>query len=275
MEKSGYLEKSKKYKGFHYSVLDDESIKYLHSRTLEMFKQVRRIFDENKIRYIVCGGTLLGAFGGGSRIGKFIPWDDDLDICIFEEDYKRAAECLNDRLKDGAMVQWITTDPNYYLGWMKVRDQHSHVYPDAPRFQENGVWIDIYKLVKTKEKKVSYLSIKETFDYLKRRMEAGGMTREEYENRIREERLEEKLTYAKQEERKSSNNKEVYIIWSASKIVVEEEWIEPLSTVCFEGLEVTTFRKPEEYLIRHYGETYNELPSDEMRRIGINKIIVR
>lgn len=64
MSRSDYLQKSKKYKGYHYSVLDPECLDYLHKRTFEMFKQVKAIFDENSIKYMICGGTLLGAIGG-------------------------------------------------------------------------------------------------------------------------------------------------------------------------------------------------------------------
>ena len=64
----------------------------------------------------------------------------------------------------------------------------------------------------------------------------------------------------------------MYVIWSASKVVLDEEWVEPLRTVTFEGLEVTTFGKAEEYLQQHYGEDYKVLPPDEMRRVGLNHI---
>ena len=70
----------------------------------------------------------------------------------------------------------------------------------------------------------------------------------------------------------STDESEVYIIWSASKILVESEWCLPLSKCTFEGIPVTTFCRPEAYLVRHYGETYKVLPPDEMRRVGINNI---
>lgn len=161
---------------------------------------------------------------------------------------------------------------------MKVRDQRSHTYPDAPRFKENGVWIDVYKLVKAKAADVPVLAAAEAVGYLDRRLAAGGLTQEEYNQRVRDGRLAEKLEEAKRqrtEEGSGQNSRagrDVYIIWSASKVVLEEEWVEPLKTVTFEGLEVTTFGKAEEYLKQHYGENYMEFPPDEMRRVGLTRI---
>lgn len=41
----GYLEKSRVYKNFHYSVLTQNQVSYLHKRTLEMFKETVKLFD--------------------------------------------------------------------------------------------------------------------------------------------------------------------------------------------------------------------------------------
>lgn len=214
--------------------------------------------------------------GGGT--GHFIPWDDDFDVCIFEEDYEKAVKCLTDKntgLSDGAVLQCVKTDPNYYLGWMKVRDQRSHTYPDAPRFKENGVWIDLYKMVRAKAADVPVMIAQEAITYLDRRLAAGGLTQGEYESRICDGQLREKLDEAKEKRvlaNGENDERSIYIIWSASKVVLEEEWIEPLKTVTFEGLDVTTFGKAEEYLKQHYGDRYMELPPDEMRRVGLTKI---
>ena len=64
MAQRNYLQDSKAYKGYHYSVLEPDAFEYLHRRTLEMFRQVKDIFDRNGIKYMICGGTLLGAVGG-------------------------------------------------------------------------------------------------------------------------------------------------------------------------------------------------------------------
>lgn len=265
---SDYLTKSKQYKGFHYSVLPPNKINYLHSKTLEIFKIVKSILEENNIRYMICGGTLLGAV----TTGKFIPWDDDVDMCVIEDDYEKMKSLLLHNLPSWIEVQCNETEPHYYHGWIKIRDKGSIVEPNEPMYKENGVWIDIYKLTKSKRREVNYLILKEHVDYLNRRCLLGCISEQERDKRIKERDLENKITEAKQEASISSDDSDVYIIWSASKILVEPEWCFPLSTCTFEELQVYTFNTPNAYLVRHYGNEFVKLPPEEMRRVGINNI---
>lgn len=48
----------------------------------KILKIINNVLEENKIDYMMCGGTLLGAI----RHKNIIPWDDDADINIFDKD---------------------------------------------------------------------------------------------------------------------------------------------------------------------------------------------
>lgn len=57
---------------------------------LDLLVIIDRVCRKNNIDYWIDGGTLLGA----ARSGKFIPWDDDLDVCLLPDDHKRLIEAL-------------------------------------------------------------------------------------------------------------------------------------------------------------------------------------
>ena len=61
----------------------------------ELLRIVCEILTKNNIQYWLGYGTLLGAV----RHKGFIPWDDDLDICMTRDNYNKAWEVLPEELK--------------------------------------------------------------------------------------------------------------------------------------------------------------------------------
>ena len=63
----------------------DYDIRPLQLRILKILLAVDKVCKEHGLRYYIMAGTMLGAV----RHKGFIPWDDDLDICMIREDYER------------------------------------------------------------------------------------------------------------------------------------------------------------------------------------------
>lgn len=110
---------------------------------LEIAKEVKRVCDENGIRYFLYRGTFLGAV----RHKGFIPWDDDMDIGMLRSDYEKFCRIAPQKLDKAYCFQNWHTDQNYALPFGKVRKRNTvFVEAKCARLPENGIYIDIYPL---------------------------------------------------------------------------------------------------------------------------------
>ena len=252
------------YKRYHYSVLSSDQLSYIHRTTLEMLKIIVPILENNDITYFVCGGTLRGAL----LMSGFLPWDEDIDLCVAAYDYDRMIDVLVREVPDWMFVQCEKTEPKYYHGWIKIRDKKSHLYPDEPLYQQNGVLIDIYKISFVEEIKLDFEIAKEHLRYLKRRYDVGGITKEEFDNRVKSNNLIERTNKVFSD----TNFPNKCIIWSGKQVVFEFKYCFPRKRILFEHINLFSFKNCVKYLIAHYGCDYTKLPKDNERMIDFNYV---
>jgi lipopolysaccharide cholinephosphotransferase len=88
---------------------------------LRMLHALDAVASHLGIRYWLDSGTLLGAI----RHGGFIPWDDDLDVCMTREDYEVFLSQAQDLLPPWIFLQHKGTDPDYDIPFAKLRDRYS------------------------------------------------------------------------------------------------------------------------------------------------------
>lgn len=124
---------------------DGSTLRRQQMRMLEMLQYVDSVCTKHNIRYWLCGGTLLGAV----RHGGFIPWDDDLDIAMLKEDYKKFVNVMENEKSDDYVLQTHKTDPNYFVPYAKLRDIHSYLKEgntNDVHYKYHGIYIDIFAL---------------------------------------------------------------------------------------------------------------------------------
>lgn len=76
---------------------------------IEVLEAVSAVCEKYNIQYFADAGTLLGAV----RHNGFIPWDDDLDICMRREEYERFIKVAKKELPEGYVVLNIHEEPEY------------------------------------------------------------------------------------------------------------------------------------------------------------------
>ena len=78
-------------------------MKHAWAAQLEVLNDVDKACRENGIQYFAEWGTLLGAV----RHHGFIPWDDDMDICMKRPDYNRFLQIADQIMPEGYKLSLI------------------------------------------------------------------------------------------------------------------------------------------------------------------------
>ena len=122
-----------------------EILSKIHNIHLEMLKLIDFICRENNINYCLAFGSALGAV----RHNGAIPWDDDADIVMEYEQYKKFASVCDKYFKDDYFLQDSKTEKEIPYVFSKLRKNGTRVI-DKTTIGLNineGIWIDIFLLV--------------------------------------------------------------------------------------------------------------------------------
>lgn len=121
-----------------------KKLRKLQLAQLLILKKIDKLCIDNGLAYYLVGGTLLGAI----RHQGFIPWDDDLDIAMYRDDYNRLQEILKEQYTEELFLQTPSTDKNYNRQIAKIRLRGTYqVEKNLSNIEMNhGIYIDIFPL---------------------------------------------------------------------------------------------------------------------------------
>ena len=124
--------------------LVDEKRKKVWKTTIDLLEVFDKFCNENGLRYYVDYGTLLGAV----RHKGFIPWDDDIDLVMFRDDYDKMIRLAPDYFKYPFFFQNVYTNPYVVWSFSKLRDDRTTgvEWDYLPADFHQGIFIDIFPL---------------------------------------------------------------------------------------------------------------------------------
>lgn len=113
---------------------------------LEILIEFDRICKTNNLPYQLFSGSLLGAV----RHKGFIPWDDDVDVCMLRKDYNSLLKICKKELDESYFLQTHETDKEYIHSFARIRKNNTfvlqHYYSNVD--MHHGIFIDVFPLDK-------------------------------------------------------------------------------------------------------------------------------
>ena len=258
------------------------SIQEVQDKILETMKFIDNLCRENGIVYYIMGGTALGAV----RHGGFIPWDDDLDIFMTPDQYKKFKTVFENSNSEQFILQEWRTDKKY-LEYAKIRMNGTTFIED--NFKErkdmhHGIYVDIMILHKVPENKF----IQKIVYYESKFVTLYGLSQRNWKPKSKSQevvlkslrfmpcKLIARIAYSHiyRYDNRKDNYKYCYWITPAKfrNGLFDKTFFEKPIDIPFEDTNLLGSEKIKEYLEYRYGD-YMKLPSEEQRKAAVHAYV--
>ena len=116
----------------------------IQMQLFSMYEDVKKILDSHGITFYIQFGTAIGAV----RHDGFIPWDDDIDLLVWEEDLDKVNKVLSEELDDFRYYYHIPSADTHPHVIMKGSDTEMELK------NKESPFIDIFPLSRYPSKNV-------------------------------------------------------------------------------------------------------------------------
>ena len=264
----------KRDEGIRYQEVTD--IREIQQMELGIMEYIHEVCQKIGVKYFLAYGSLIGAV----RHKGFIPWDDDMDICMLREDYEKLQDYLIANPDERYEVMSYKNNLNYVYPFMKVQDNQTYLLEEDVRIDSNmGIYVDIFpvdgyeddsvfkdkmtRLIKKRQLSCyTFKGITNTKSLLNSLIRYISVIIFYFTNTNKYIRGIDKLAQS----RKVDDYELVdYLIYKdMNKPVWKREWLKQTITGVFEGKEFMIPKNYHEILTSDYGD-YTQLPPVELR----------
>lgn len=240
----------------------------------DMLEAVIHICNELHLRYYLVCGSALGAV----KYSGFIPWDDDMDIGLFREDYNIFIFKAQSMLPKKFFLQNYKTDPKYPHIYSKIRNSETtYIEKGVADLNINqGVYIDIFPLdgypkrevdqMRLEKQKAAYQKKLSCVFHLKRNLKGEIGMRLRRMCGFHRKTVQILDSYTDAISWCGTNNSQIICNhgnWQGKLEYAPKEQYGKGITVKFEGLDVRIPERYDEYLTQKYGDWRADLPSEQ------------
>lgn len=122
----------------------EEELVRLRQIQMDIYSEIRRICEKHKIQFVAIGGSAIGAV----RHNGYIPWDDDFDVAMMRNDYKRFLKYAKQEINPRYFVQNIQTDPSYGNYFTKIRCNGTLFVQSIDKNDKShhGIFVDVFPI---------------------------------------------------------------------------------------------------------------------------------
>lgn len=258
------------------SIDDTLQLKELWNEQLQILEKIDELCGKKNIRYSLYAGSLLGAV----RHHGFIPWDDDLDVCMPRADYERFIKAWNNKEHPGYILQNKDNTPSFTQSFTKIRKDHTTFIQfewEKNRYH-TGIFVDIFPIDRMPEG--FFRQKKFLWDCMRYQLytrefvppKASVITKlvsklflkltgTEYRKEFRK-HFEEKLN---EYDKHSDWNTVAIECMQSARVALPPDLLDTYIKMEFENKEYECFEKWHEYLSRQYGDYMTPPPESQQK----------
>ena len=246
---------------------------------LELLKEFDRVCKKNDIKYVVFCGTALGAV----RHKGFIPWDDDLDVCILRADYEKFISVAPKELNPQYYLQAEFSE-NWPRSFSKLRKNNTtclEKFHPKNKNMHQGIYIDIFPCDNTADQnwrsKMQFLASRVVLarTLFKRGYETDNILKKIFMafSCLLPLRVLHKFAMGLDLNDSEFVNTFLSCTSKYKKGIYKRLWLEEIVEMDFEDMKVPVSAHYDELLTLLYGD-YMRIPSEDERKIKEHAILI-